>query len=416
MKICIGIYRKGSFVILNPAYLNGSPADVRAFQSGLPKGCTKIFFSNYKAISHILSLVSNLDSQSITINEIDPRHVTLNTNGHYTVDVKEDTIEYIKCGNRIFGNLSEVYRWMHIELDKIKHSAVPISFASLPSAAPWIAGSVYSGPATLLLYALQKVYGYTAVYYYMFKDLIGKIKSQHPDEKINIHILSIGCGCKQDALAFKYVLSDNVGIINSTKYRGIDPGDWGGSDICFYLNADDHEEYYQLTGGINYVSLECDYITSTDYKNEVDSFHSNNDGISVYIVVFPNMLSEIIPFRDVDFILDAIKDTYKDKELYIALSRNPLDTISGTSRIDMDQAHELNDYIINRNGGTMLSHKYFLSASGGTGGFPSAYIQKTGFYPDLIKRVNDFINSTYGSAARYMISTKRYIQYEIYRF
>ena len=229
----------------------------------------------------------------------------------------------------------------------------------------WNAQSMYTSHDSEVfnkLYTFQKRYAYGCVYYEMYKKFMEKMKEIHPGEKLRLHIVSIGCGNKTDAIGLQYAIEDNQDVIVKTRYIGIDPVNWNDYDTFAWLN--DTDEFIKLddlpagyTGDPSrfFVDKEIDKLSelSADFAT-----FEEGDGHPVYLVVFPNSISEIRPAVLVSDLMDGIRTAYSGKETYILLSKNPstiddfqigeIEKHSGTPIIDETNTHT-NWYIWNNN-------------------------------------------------------------------
>lgn len=168
--------------------------------------------------------------------------------------------------------------------------------------------------------------------------------------------LSIGCGCKTDALGLRQALRYCQNTVETTKYIGMDPGKWNDSEFFLHLNDDD--EYIRLQDpeieNKTYVEQEIEYISSLKYREDIDKFSNGGEGQdSIYIIVFPNSISEI-NVNDLDKLLSSIHLAYQGKQLYLCLSRN---TSFEWNPIDQDQVDKIQYFfhgcqpVINCSGG-----------------------------------------------------------------
>lgn len=189
-------------------------------------------------------------------------------------------------------------------------------------------------------FVLRHAFAYFWVYYQMFSSLLRRL----PDGPIRLHILSIGCGSKIDALGLKQALRHcgKTKIEAKSKYIGIDAGIWNESEYFLYLN--DEDEYFRLKSSAEtdetYVKQEIGHIRSL--RNALDEFQNREgeDGEqAVYLVVFPNSISEI-EVEEFENLLYCIRRTYAGKKLYICLSKN-INNTDETLSIDYQQVEAI---------------------------------------------------------------------------
>lgn len=194
-------------------------------------------------------------------------------------------------------------------------------------------------------YVLRHAPVYYFVYYRMFRSLLEEL----PNDPIRLHILSIGCGIKTEALALRQALRHCENNVTATKYIGVDVGSWNESDYFLYLNNvndnDDDDEYIRLSdepGAGTYIEQEQDIISDPeDRKLKLNDFQARAKAAgeqAVYLIVFPNSVSEIKPEELESLLEHHIMPTYRGKHLYICLSRN-----TSNSPIDKDQADIIRD-------------------------------------------------------------------------
>ena len=192
-------------------------------------------------------------------------------------------------------------------------------------------------------YVLRHALAYTLVYYRMFRSLLKRLFSDRP---IRLHILSIGCGSKTDALGLRRALQHCANKVTATKYVGIDPGKWNQSKYFLYLNDDDEYIRLQDPGEVDrtYVEQEIDYINSQKYRKALEQFKNDGRGQdSIYLILFPNSISEIST-NDLFDILNSIRSSYEGKKLYLCLSRN-VNTMENP--IDAAQVNVIKDFLHN---------------------------------------------------------------------
>jgi hypothetical protein len=281
---------------------------------------------------------------------------------------------------RVFDSMWRHYESMYKALNKkpLELESAEVNFNEMRS--DWNAQTEYQDSKLAInLYTFQKRYGYSCVYYNMYSALLKRLKEEN--DRIRVHVLSIGCGNKTDAIGLQYALEDFDGFVTKTKYVGIDPVQWNTDDTFAWLNEDD--EFILLSQppkGSNakefFVSEEIVKIRGlSESLNEFDAEGEK----SVYFVVFPNSISEISK-ESVEDLMDAIRDTYRDKETYILASRNLTES--------MDQAQI--DVI-----GDNSSERIIQCLSQANGNFhmgrDSVWANKSSIYPDVINEENDVL-------------------------
>lgn len=284
------------------------------------------------------------------------------------------------------------------------------------------------------IYIYQKCYGYTAVYYCMFNAFFDQIVGNYKNQHIHLHIVSIGCGIKNDALALKYAIENRKDIqFKKVKYVGIDPGNWAykANKYLFCYNEDD--EYLKIDEAPKtcnkeykkyYVEKDIEKLKSI--SEEINRFAKND--ASVFLIVFPNMLSEMDK-NGVEEILCSIKEIYKGKNTYILLSRNPINYHS-KKRIDESQAEKVNEKCYNLiaqrvSENTNKEHEWEKDFIDNDNFLPSS---KTGKVREFIQLVDS--NNKENSNKNFKISKNkrksnksyrnaiikaRFIQYEVYK-
>ena len=241
----------------------------------------------------------------------------------------------------------------------------------------------------LTKYIVQKRYAYCAVYYEMFRKLF-EILANKGDNGINLHIVSVGTGSKTDAISLKYAVEDYPDIFNKTKFIGIDVEEWTKNEFLAYFALDD--EYYTLESYDEYIKSNSEsqktaseFFVEKDiemFQNEIaksiEAFEDGTEGQNnVYILVFPNMLSEI---DGVEELLDEIKKVYEGKKTYILASKNP-------SSIDDNQMAAL----ASKCAEPLV--EYEASEEGRIWEAMEAYNEKTGNVGRQIKRINEELGS-----------------------
>lgn len=267
----------------------------------------------------------------------------------------------------------------------------------------WDPAERYAVDKELELYTFRMAYGYTSVYYAMCEKFFETIfKKLGKDEKINLHILSIGCGIKTDAQGMKYAMYEYEDRIAKTKYVGIDPGEWNRSKFMLHLNGDD--EYVKVDD----ISQEIEYIDAIEYRESLEAI---DDGTAtpVYVIVFPNSISEFIDLEEFGNLLDKLLQVYAGKEHYILCSRNPEkkslhDEDRQGTRIDEKQIEE-----IKRRTGEAIYSK--LDAENTP--INDKYGNILGYAGDTLRRFNQEILSR-SRDGRCAITTTKYENYEIF--
>ena len=413
MEVIIGI-RKIKPITLNGYYVKTKINDVWRMEKSEDWRHPNIFISNWSNYETQLKQLGinkiNGDNNSVLIEVADDTIPRINDNGNPVINI--NALDCIRFGNKVYANLEMLYSQFCKDLKS--KNAREINFDKIDG--KWNASKTYDGTDTKKLYILQKCYGYTYVYYEMFKFLFNKLD---PDV-VNLHVLSIGCGCKADALALKYAKSNNEStniIIEDTKYVGIDAADW---QEFFYLNNDD--KYFPLSSPKNpdneisahFVNEECKIIRNM--KNDLDEFKNNiRVGKAYFLIVFPNMLSEIKDIKALEKLINQIKEVYNGKETYILMSRNPL-SADGLTRIDDAQADKIEELLGKQNSFDDVPRYKTLDEEKNAGGIygEKMYNDKTG---DVRRHIGEnwSIKNENGELSRNPISGKKYCQYQIYR-
>ena len=176
-------------------------------------------------------------------------------------------------------------------------------------------------------YILQKRYGFCAVYYEMFKDLFRELDCGSTGG-INLHVVSVGTGSKTDAISLNYAIREEGACINKSKWIGIDLKAWSENEFFAYFSPDDTYiplPSYQsdtLTPGEFFIKEE-NRIFEDEIAGSVEDFHRDAAGArTVYLVVFPNVLSEFQPGAELKDLMDRILSVYRGKEAYLLTSIN----------------------------------------------------------------------------------------------
>ncbi len=237
------------------------------------------------------------------------------------------------------ADLADQYRKLYLELDNKWDELEEINFNRIGD--EWSSENEYSREK-IDLYIAQKRYAYCATYYKMFCALFNKVLDKN-DGRVNLHVVSVGTGSKTDALALKYAVEDyKQSNIEKVKFICIDIKAWKDNDFFIWLNNDD--EYYELSSNSDddknvaeqFINQEID-IFNEKVRGSIGEFEKWKDTTkNMYVVVFPNMLSEIKPADRVKDLIEVIKEVYNGKELYIVASKNP-------TYIDKDQLRIINN-------------------------------------------------------------------------
>ena len=270
----------------------------------------------------------------------------------------------IRYGNKIYNNLGHVLQHIHddiltaddVTMEDLHNAQIgfePLNKGNKKSDS-WDAGEIYSGKLTQELYVFQKAFGMTVVYYNMFNDFLTILNRKYPDVRLKLNVLSIGCGSKIDALGLKYSNQDFEDIIQDVHYIGIDPGEWYNSDCVFYLNDDD--EYVTIPKpsravadiGRYYIDWECDYLRSAEFRRKLEDFNETEEDVyPINMVVFPNMLSEIIDIGLLNQLLDTIVEVYSKHEMYLLMNRNVMVPDYKNPKVGIRKDESQNDAIEN---------------------------------------------------------------------
>lgn len=282
--------------------------------------------------------------------------------------IRIENIDFIRFGGKVFYNLFDLYnRFLIEELRAHKNELEGINYQDTKDP-DWNPAEVYTSDLKRLFYVYRMCYMYSSVYFNMFKVGLEKIAID-PGSKYNFHVLSIGCGCKSDEFALKYALQkpDVKNLTNDLKYKpkintgkfkyiGIDAADW--TSTIFEINPDD--EYFVLSNDANaddYVTQECRIID--ELKPAIDEFDMQS-GNNIFMIVLPNMISELDPER-VSRIMETIIEVYHGKKVYILASRNPLSN-SGES-LSLKELNTVRDYV-KKCGGTLIATEKTLKRNG----------------------------------------------------
>ncbi len=252
--------------------------------------------------------------------------------GHSIKGLESDSFTFLtrgkEDGNLIFdADLSDQYWKLHRLLEGRYDGIEGIDFDRMEDGHN--AEEVYVSDR-LNLYIEQKRFGYCAVYYKMFKHLLNELNIGD-DESINLHVVSVGTGSKTDAIALRYAIEDLPGKILNSKFVGIDVKAWAGNDFFAHLNLDDEfiplpdydAEEEDTEAGEFFINNEIE-IFKNEIADSIEEFEDESDeGRNVYLIVFPNMISEIKPAELMGDLLDEIFSVYEGKEAYVLTSVNP---------------------------------------------------------------------------------------------
>ena len=304
----------------------------------------------------------------------------------------QKTSNTIRFGNKTYRTMGGVYRDLWSSLRNESEEDLKrklIAFNNIN--ATWNAVNVYDD-ASLNLYIFRMCYAYTALYREMFRKCADTLL--HEGNKVRLHVLSIGCGCKSDALALKYVLDEPKYRNISAAYTGIDVVDWSGKQ--FYYN--DKDSFTRIEAP--YIQNEVRFI-----QNDLGKHEGNAD---VYAVVFPNMISEL-KAHDLELLLDALRKHYRGKKCYILTSRNPERPAS--DRIDDAQSETIRQKVYAHHGSLINGCVYSGNAE------PKGYIWADRNYNGITGNVLTYCEKYEQQfpGLRKMVQTKRYIQYEVYK-
>lgn len=347
-------------------------------------------------------------------------------NNKWDIDISD--IDFIRFGDRVYPSLKKVYEKMRGDISsKIENRTIEpyhqIDFDGICRDDEWDASDIYSDEA-FELYTYQKCYGYTGVYYKMFKAFFDKMREIH-ERKLDIFVLSIGCGCKSDALALKYAVDDNKDLVDYITHVGMDAANW---KKCFYLT--DEDEYIYLDDeqhrNINLrpvldfdntnvspseIYIELERMELNNLKEDIDSFSEDENTDHVQMIIFPNMLSEMRNLDAFRLLIRRIDEVYSGKELYLLFSRNPVN--SGNERIDDEQVEIIRNYVSEKGGCCIAS---VLTEDDDTGRISdfTDFREKTGIMPGDIFRYNQIFNGD--EEFKKLINSAKYVQYEIYKF
>lgn len=160
-------------------------------------------------------------------------------------------------------------------------------------------------------YLLRHALVYSYVYYSMFEMLFDKLSLS---SMTKIHVLSFGCGAKTDAMGLRLAMYRHGFDPLDAKYVGIDPGAWNESEFFLWLNEND--KYKRVSEP--YIDNEINYINSNEFK---DFFLSDDDNV-IYLIVFPNSVSEFDPNTLKNTLLPSISHVFEGKRTFLCLSLN----------------------------------------------------------------------------------------------
>lgn len=368
--------------------------------------------------------ITKNDKGNLVIRGLEPQHFNYVLTGEMTANQP--------C-TYFYANLKAYYCRLVSSIPDFPHITNSLNFSRV-SKHNHDAGEFYKKEAENRVYIFQKCYGYLGVYYCMFNAFFDSIVGNYKNQQVHLHVVSIGCGIKNDALALKYAIENRKDIqFKEVKYVGMDPGSWANKQnkYLFCYNKDDKYFKIEVPKTCNkkkyYVEKDIEILNFID--EEINEFAKN--AASIFLIVFPNMLSEM----DTDGVTELvkhIKKEYKEKKTYILLSRNPSSN-SSNKRIDDPQAAVINKECYALLTQRVLSFEDTKKTKKGEKGY---YIDDDSFLPNKITdRVREFIQFVEGhsinnkkwnkknrnsknrrknSTHRNAIIRSKYIQYEVY--